>query len=272
MKSYYELHKIEISKKSKEQYKNNREKRIQYSTDYVRKHKKETLKYQADYREKHRKELNVYFKKRYQEKKEILLEKQKEYRKNHPEKIKNQKHKDYLKHKQAYLDRAKRRNLEYKEEIKKYCKDRYELNKEEILKKCKIYREKNHDKISKRRLKYQRKRFKTDLNYRLMMSLRHRINMAIKGFTKSKHTIELLGCNVEFLKKHLESQFQKDMSWNNYGYYGWHVDHIIPCASFDLRKASEQKICFNYTNLQPLWWRENLRKQDKILINGGNKK
>lgn len=55
------------------------------------------------------------------------------------------------------------------------------------------------------------------------------------------------------------------MSWENYGIRGWHIDHIKPCASFDLSIIEEQKECFHYTNLQPLWWHENLAKSDKII-------
>jgi hypothetical protein len=55
------------------------------------------------------------------------------------------------------------------------------------------------------------------------------------------------------------------MTWDNYGKKGWHVDYILPCASFDLTKEEEQKKCFHYTNLQPLWWLDNIKKSDKIL-------
>ena len=68
----------------------------------------------------------------------------------------------------------------------------------------------------------------------------------------------LIGCSIEKLKKHFEKQFKSDMSWFNYG--KWHIDHIKPCCKFDLRKISEQKKCFHYTNLQPLWAKENFRK------------
>ena len=77
--------------------------------------------------------------------------------------------------------------------------------------------------------------------------------------------MKLIGCSVDFLKQHLELQFKGRMGWNNYGFYGWHVDHIKPCASFDLTDTEQQKECFNYTNLQPLWWHENASKSDKIL-------
>jgi len=75
---------------------------------------------------------------------------------------------------------------------------------------------------------------------------------------------ELLGCTPDKLKIHLESMFTEGMSWNNYGVHGWHIDHIIPCSFFDLDIYSERKFCFHYTNLQPLWWHENLSKGDKV--------
>jgi hypothetical protein len=94
-------------------------------------------------------------------------------------------------------------------------------------------------------------------------NLRNRILKVLKGRNKSKSTLKLLGCTIEFLKNHLESKFTKGMSFSNYG--KWHIDHIRPCASFDLSKSSEQHKCFHYTNLQPLWAKDNREKRDKIL-------
>jgi hypothetical protein len=54
------------------------------------------------------------------------------------------------------------------------------------------------------------------------------------------------------------------MSWENYGYRGWHLDHINPCAAFDLTIPEQQKRCFHYTNLQPMWWKQNIAKKDKL--------
>lgn len=76
--------------------------------------------------------------------------------------------------------------------------------------------------------------------------------------------MELIGCDIEHLIKHLESQFRDGMSWDNYGIKGWHIDHIIPCNAFNLWNPEEQKKCFHYTNLQPLWASENLAKSDRI--------
>ena len=75
--------------------------------------------------------------------------------------------------------------------------------------------------------------------------------------------MELIGCNIDQLKKHLSKKFKNGMNWNNHG--EWHVDHIKPCASFDLKCPVQQLACFNYNNLQPLWASENMSKGAKIL-------
>jgi len=112
------------------------------------------------------------------------------------------------------------------------------------------------------RSKYCKNRRTVDIKFRILCYLRSRIGSALKRNSKITSTVELLSCSVDKLKKHLESQFKSGMTWNNYG--KWHIDHIRPCASFDLSKAEEQKKCFNYKNLQPLWAKDNLEKSDNI--------
>lgn len=102
------------------------------------------------------------------------------------------------------------------------------------------------------------------LNRKIGTNLRNRISIAIKNNQKSGHTLDLLGCSIKNFKGYLEKRFDKNMTWENYGSY-WVIDHIRPCASFDLSKESEQKKCFNYTNLQPLTWSENSKKSDNYL-------
>ncbi len=108
-------------------------------------------------------------------------------------------------------------------------------------------------------------KYKSDVSYKLTVLLRTREYLALKGICKSDSTLNLLGCSIEKLKQHLESQFKDGMTWGNYGsgYNGkgmMQVDHIIPCCKFNLSNPEEQKKCFYYTNLQPLWAEENLRK------------
>jgi hypothetical protein len=87
--------------------------------------------------------------------------------------------------------------------------------------------------------------------------------MQINNITKKNKTFDIVGCTPEFLKEHIEKQFKEGMSWDNYGFYGWHIDHIIPLSS---AKTDEElyKLC-HYSNLQPLWANENLSKGSKIL-------
>jgi|TARA_B110000263_G_C15275430_1_gene495625 hypothetical protein len=72
----------------------------------------------------------------------------------------------------------------------------------------------------------------------------------------------LLGCNVDELMEHLKSKFTEGMSFDNYG--EWHMDHVIPCCAFDLTKPEEQYKCFHYTNIQPLWAKDNEKKGGKL--------
>jgi hypothetical protein len=111
-------------------------------------------------------------------------------------------------------------------------------------------------------LRYVRERWKTDSTFRLVCNLRSRTRAALKGKGKSAKTFRLIGCTIGALKFHLEAQFQPGMTWENYGQ--WHVDHILPCCSFDLASSEEQHKCFHYTNLQPLWARDNLSKNGRI--------
>jgi hypothetical protein len=112
--------------------------------------------------------------------------------------------------------------------------------------------------LVKTRLLYLKFRRKNDINYKIKECLRSRIYHALKKNIKSARTLELIGCTIEQLKKHLEKQFTSGMSWDNYG--KWHVDHIKGCKEFDLSKKNEQLKCFNYSNLQPLWAVDNFTK------------
>ena len=86
--------------------------------------------------------------------------------------------------------------------------------------------------------------------------------MKAKNVAKCKKTVELVGCSVQELKRHIESQFTRGMSWQKMGMI--HLDHKIPLASFDLEDAEQQRLAFHYTNLQPLWARDNLTKGAKM--------
>jgi hypothetical protein len=98
---------------------------------------------------------------------------------------------------------------------------------------------------------------------RISNNLRSRVSKIVSGVVKQGSAIKDLGCTVDELKIYLESQFQPGMSWNNYGQDTWHIDHIKPLASFDLSNSDELKKAVHYTNLQPLWAKDNLKKSNK---------
>lgn len=106
-------------------------------------------------------------------------------------------------------------------------------------------------------------RRKTDLDFKLRQYLRSRLAHALRDNQKTGSAIDDLGCSIEDLRKHLESQFTGDMSWDNYGRKGWHIDHIEPLAKFDLTDREQFLKANHYTNLQPLWWHENISKGDR---------
>jgi flagellar hook protein FlgE len=168
--------------------------------------------------------------------------------------------------------------------IKSYCKkcgnkkalERYYKNREHNLLKQKAWHYSNREKRTKQlreysyshrdnRNKYLAKKMKQDGQFKIRKNIRDRMRSAMQGKSKSKNTMELLGCTIEELKTHLEKQFTHGMNWDNYGKKGWHIDHILPCASFDLTDPEQQRKCFHYANLQPLWATDNYKKKDKIV-------
>lgn len=145
-----------------------------------------------------------------------------------------------------------------KKRIKAVARRYYERNRAEILAKSRARARQNRKKLTVL-LRHRRRK---DPDFRLRGCLRHRVWMALKGKTKSDSTMGLIGCSLQELKKHLESKFKPGMTWKNYGPV-WHVDHLKPCAKFDLTDPEQQKICFHWTNLQPLFKAENMCKGDR---------
>jgi hypothetical protein len=164
-----------------------------------------------------------------------------------------------------------------KSHITQYHKDYYQSNKSKVkeyqqqnkirrAKYMKMWRNKNKSRLKEYKRNYHNLVESKDINSKLLHNLRSRLQQSIKQNKKWARTMELVGCSVNDLKKHLESKFVNGMSWDNYGRTGWHIDHILPCYSFDLSKEDEQRKCFHYTNLQPLWAVENCRKNKYIYL------
>ena len=155
---------------------------------------------------------------------------------------------------------------------KKYVLNNSEKRKESI----KIYYLNNKEKIKDYKKRwdknnptymtdYDKKRKKIDPEYKLWVNIRNRTSnyIKLKNITKNNSTYNLIGLTPNELKEHLEKQFTQDMSWDNYGFYGWHIDHIIPLSSAT-NEEEIYKLC-HYTNLQPLWSEDNWEKSNKIL-------
>ena len=102
-----------------------------------------------------------------------------------------------------------------------------------------------------------------DINYRLSGNLRCRFWQVFKGNVKQGSAIRDLGCTLPELRLHLEAQFSDGMNWENYG-SGWHIDHVVPLTNFDLSDRDHLRKASHYSNLQPLWKTDNLRKGAKL--------
>lgn len=137
---------------------------------------------------------------------------------------------------------------------------------------CESYRARNRERIRARNLdwesrnrttvnKYKRRLYRENLNFKIATNLRNRFRSTIGGY-KYKSILKLIGCSLDELKNFIESKFEPGMNWQNHGL--WHIDHIRPCSSFDLTKLEEQSKCFHYSNLQPLWAKDNLIKGDNV--------
>jgi hypothetical protein len=226
----------------------------------------------------------------YQKNKEIIDAKNKKWREDNPEKAARARKVYYLEHKQEAIATAKRwkernplknkeinrvyrklnrkqillKNHEYAKRKKDFLKisqkKYYEKNKEKIRLKAKEYRH-LHPEKARNYMKFKRD---TDVNFKLRQILRHRLFCALKGKEKNGSAIKLLGCTIPELKIYLESKFQPGMTWANWSQSGWHIDHIIPLSSFDLTNMEQFLRACNYTNLQPLWGGENIRKSNKL--------
>lgn len=200
------------------------------------------------YRITNRKKISIRKKETYQANRDKVLAQQKEY---------------YA----AKCETIKARNKKYKvanrEKIVAQNKKYYVSNRVKLNAASKAYNVVNREK----RNTYLREYYfhqKNSPNFRIKQTLRSRLSRELAGKSKSDRTLALLGCTIEFLREHLEKQFQPGMTWDNYGPV-WHVDHILPCAEFHLQHSEEQEICFHWTNLQPLFAADNLSKSDKIL-------
>ena len=161
---------------------------------------------------------------------------------------------NYQKHKESW----NKRSNEYTktDKWKKYHTE-YEMNKYNT-------NPEHRRKCIERNVINERKRLKQDPIFKLTKTLRSRIKATLKNQNAKKNTttMDLIGETPQFVRNYLALKFTEGMSWENHG--RWHIDHIKPCCSFDLTNPEEQKKCFHYTNLQPLWAKDNLQKGGQL--------
>lgn len=150
----------------------------------------------------------------------------------------------------------RRARPEVREKVKEYYarpgvrEERKEYNRQ--------YYARNSEKLVAQSVEYGRRRLATDPQFRFTKLLRDRLNKALKNKSKKGSAVKLLGCSTEFARDHIAKQFKPGMTWENHG--KWHVDHIVPLCSFGLEDPEQLAIACHYTNLQPLWALDNLRK------------
>lgn len=200
------------------------------------------------------------------------------YREIHREKIRKLKCDYYTSNREKIITKSKHYRYKNYDIVKENDRVRSKLSYEKRKDYMKTYNEKNADKVRENKRRYEQKnreflrekrkknisyREKTDPVFYLKKIMRKRLYDFLKtnSITKNKKTFEAIGCSPEFLKEHLEKQFKDGMTWENKG--KWHIDHIIPLSSANTEEEL-YKLC-HYSNLQPLWAEENLKKGNKIL-------
>jgi hypothetical protein len=179
----------------------------------------------------------------------------------------NKKNKKYY---GKYVNKHKEYIYKNKDKIKDYCRNYFVKNKKSILEKSKIYYANNKDKVLKRTKNYRENNKDWYRNYKknyrnnnkIVSNIRRGIWGCVKN-NKTEKSLEYVGCSLEELLHHLKSQFKDGMTFENYG--EWHIDHIKPLSSFDFNGNKEYienqlKLAWHFSNLQPLWAKENLTK------------
>jgi hypothetical protein len=149
----------------------------------------------------------------------------------------------------------------FPERVKNRRKKTYQKNRDKRIEEVKIHYKNNKESIIETKKKYIAKRRKIDIEFKLQMIVRSRLSKFISGKT-NEFMEKILGCNFSNFKIYIEEKFVDGMSWENHSIHGWHIDHIIPLSSAK-NKEDLYKLC-HYTNLQPLWAKDNLLKSNKI--------
>lgn len=152
-----------------------------------------------------------------------------------------------------------------KAKIAEYQKEYAKKNQKTLQKNKRRHYLKHKDKILKRVNSWHNKNYANDESYKLKCIIRrnsYRVADAVK-YDKTMKSLDYLGCSLEEFKAHIESQWQEGMTWENHSADGWHIDHIKPLDWY-IKNSDDPWQANHYTNLQPLWAKENLSKNNKI--------
>jgi len=165
--------------------------------------------------------------------------------------------------KQSDYQRKRRRAMW--EHVRALEKARQARRKEKAREYQRTYNRLNKERIAQRSNNWQRQRRANDSTYRLSENMSSGIWQSLKNGKSGRRWELLVGYTAHQLVAHLESQFQPGMTWDNYGKFGWHVDHIRPISSFSFISPEEPGFleCWGLSNLRPLWWDENIHKKDR---------
>lgn len=179
-----------------------------------------------------------------------------EYRSTHKEQIHEQKRLANKKNPHANRARVRAWQKANRERVNESIRRRRSTP--ESIAKRQEYYIKNKARVLRLNCRRHLARQKSDSNYLFLVRARTRICRALRGNHKHAGTVALLGASIQATRAHIESQFKPGMTWDNWG--EWHVDHKKPCNTFDLSDPEQQRACFSYTNLRPLWKLDNLRR------------
>jgi len=176
-------------------------------------------------------------------------------------KLSRKKKEDYQKNKTYILERNRKYRNKHRDEINKKLNKYYYANHEKMLASALRSRNKRRKERSEAQYVYKKKRLKYDPIFKMKETIRSRIYLCLKRnkIIKSQTLINLLGTNnMDLVWSHLKKQFKRGMTQKNHG--KWHIDHIRPISSFNLHDPLQQRQCFHYKNMQPLWATDNLKK------------
>ena len=265
--SYYEKNKEKINAKRRERRKNDPEwaeadrKRSkewrEKNKEYARQKGREYTKKNA---QKNRDRANQYYK----DNTEKVKQYQKDYRSDPDNKRKiserdkkwREDNKEIISQKRKIYDQTPRVKESRKDYISQYAKN-------------------NRDKINAYKREWDKNKLETDSAYKIKKGLSKRFRLALNKHldgkpvnAKGSNAVKLLGCSIPEFMVYMEEQFYSNpetgekMTWDNWKLDGWHIDHVKPLSKFDLNDPKEVEKAVHYTNLQPLWWKENLKKSD----------